>query len=82
MTREKAHRIGGPDLCAGGWHGYGADRSPAARDGGRQLQRLLSQETTMKKLIALAALAFVLAAGTVTVLTVHPQPAMADCSTC
>jgi hypothetical protein len=34
----------------------------------------------MKKLIALAALAFLLAAGTVAVLTVHPQPAMASCS--
>jgi hypothetical protein len=31
----------------------------------------------MKKIIALAALAFVLAAGTATVLTVQPQPAMA-----
>jgi hypothetical protein len=33
----------------------------------------------MKKIIALAALAFVLAAGTVTVITIQPQPAMADC---
>jgi hypothetical protein len=31
----------------------------------------------MKKIIALAALAFVLAAGTAAVLTVYPQPAMA-----
>jgi hypothetical protein len=31
----------------------------------------------MKKLIALAALAFLLAAGTVAVVTVHPQPALA-----
>jgi hypothetical protein len=31
----------------------------------------------MKKIIAVAALAFVLAAGTVTVLTVQAQPAMA-----
>jgi hypothetical protein len=31
----------------------------------------------MRKLIVLAALAFVLAAGTATVLTVQPQPAMA-----
>ena len=33
----------------------------------------------MKKLIALTALALVLAVGTVTVMTVHPQPAVADC---
>jgi hypothetical protein len=46
----------------------------------QRAQQLLSrQETTMKKLIALAALAFLLAAGTVAVLTVHPQPAMAGC---
>jgi hypothetical protein len=38
----------------------------------------------MKKLIALAVLTLVLAAGTVTVLTVHPQPALAggDCNGC
>ena len=36
----------------------------------------------MKGLIALAALAFVLAAGTVTVFTARPQPAMADCTSC
>ncbi len=34
----------------------------------------------MKKIIALAAVAFVLAAGTVTVMTVLPQTAMAGCS--
>jgi hypothetical protein len=35
----------------------------------------------MKKIISIAALAFVLAAGTVTVLTIQPQPAMAgSCS--
>jgi hypothetical protein len=34
----------------------------------------------MKKLIVALALGFVLAAGTVTVLIVHPQPALADCS--
>ena len=33
----------------------------------------------MKKLIVLAALAFAVAAGTVTVMTVHPQSAVADC---
>ena len=33
----------------------------------------------MKKLIILAALAFAIAAGTVTVLTVHSQQAVADC---
>ena len=33
----------------------------------------------MKKIVVLAALAFALVAGTVTVMTVHPQPAMADC---
>jgi hypothetical protein len=38
---------------------------------------LTAQETTMRKLIVLAATALVLAAGTATVLTVHPQPAMA-----
>jgi hypothetical protein len=38
----------------------------------------------MKKLIVALALGFVLVAGTVTVLTVQPQPALADgnCSTC
>jgi hypothetical protein len=36
----------------------------------------------MKKLIVALALGFVLAAGTVSVLTVHPQPALADCSNC
>ena len=37
----------------------------------------------MKKIIALAALALVLAVGTVTVMTVHPQQAMAcDGSNC
>jgi hypothetical protein len=40
-------------------------------------RQLITQETTMRKLIVLAALAFVLAAGTATVLTVQPQPAMA-----
>lgn len=34
----------------------------------------------MKKFIVFAALAFALAVGTVTVMTVHPQPALADCS--
>lgn len=34
----------------------------------------------MKKLLVLAALALALAAGAVTVMTVHPQPALADCS--
>jgi hypothetical protein len=32
---------------------------------------------TMKKILAFAALAFVLTAGTVGVLTVHPEPAIA-----
>ena len=39
----------------------------------------------MKKIVALAALAFALVAGTATVVIVHPQPAMADggnCSSC
>jgi hypothetical protein len=38
----------------------------------------------MKKLIVRLALGFVLAAGTVTVLTAQPQPALADgnCSGC
>jgi hypothetical protein len=33
----------------------------------------------MKKLIVLVAVAFALTAGTVTVMTVHPQQAHADC---
>jgi hypothetical protein len=36
----------------------------------------------MKKLIVALALGFVLATGTVSVLTVHPQPALADCGGC
>jgi hypothetical protein len=37
----------------------------------------------MKKIIALAALAFLLTAGTAAVMTIHPQPAMAcDTSPC
>jgi hypothetical protein len=36
----------------------------------------------MKKILVLAALAFALATGTVTVMTVHSQPALADCSSC
>jgi hypothetical protein len=40
-------------------------------------ERLLSQETTMKTIIALATLALVLAVGTATVMVVQPQPAMA-----
>jgi hypothetical protein len=43
-------------------------------------QLLTFQETTMRKLIVLAAFALVLAAGTATELTVQPQPAMA-CTT-
>jgi hypothetical protein len=38
------------------------------------------QEIAMKKLIVALALGFVLATGTVTVLAVQPQPALADCS--
>ena len=34
----------------------------------------------MKKFVILAALAFAIAAGTVTVLTVHSQQAVADCN--
>jgi hypothetical protein len=34
----------------------------------------------MKKLLVLAALARVFAAGTATVLTLYPQPAVADCA--
>jgi len=33
----------------------------------------------MKKIIAIAVLAFALAAGTVAVMTVHPHSAVADC---
>jgi len=33
----------------------------------------------MKKLLVLAALAFALATGAVTVMTVHPHTAVADC---
>ena len=38
----------------------------------------------MKKIVVLAALALVLTVGTVTVMTIHPQPAMADpnCTSC
>ncbi len=35
--------------------------------------------TIKKKFLVLVAVAFALAVGTVTVLTVHPQPAFADC---
>jgi predicted short-subunit dehydrogenase-like oxidoreductase (DUF2520 family) len=35
---------------------------------------------SMKKLLVLAALALALVVGTVTAMTVHPQPALADCS--
>jgi len=38
------------------------------------------RQTTMKKLLVLAALARVFAAGTATVLTLYPQPAVADCA--
>jgi hypothetical protein len=54
-----------------------AHRSAAARNGVPFLELLTARETTMRKLIVLAATAFVLAAGTATVLTVQPQPAMA-----
>jgi len=38
----------------------------------------------MKKIVVLAALAFALVVGTITVMTVHPQTAVAECtsSTC
>jgi hypothetical protein len=39
---------------------------------------LLEQETIMKKIIILMALAFALAPGSVTVMTVHPQQATAS----
>jgi len=35
----------------------------------------------MKKIVVLAALALVLVVGTVTVMTVYPQQAVADCGT-
>jgi hypothetical protein len=38
------------------------------------------QATTMKKLLVLVALAQVFATGTATVLTLYPQPAVADCA--
>jgi hypothetical protein len=46
--------------------------------------RLLTKpkETTMNKLILAMALTFALAAGTVTVMTLQPQPAMADPPSC
>jgi 3-deoxy-D-arabino-heptulosonate 7-phosphate (DAHP) synthase len=34
----------------------------------------------MKKLLVLAALACAVVVGTVTVMTVHPRPAVADCA--
>jgi hypothetical protein len=34
----------------------------------------------MKRIVVLIALAFALVTGTAVVLTVHPQPAVADCS--
>jgi hypothetical protein len=42
--------------------------------------RLTAQEIPVKKIIALAALTFLLTIGTAAVLTVHPQAAMA-CTT-
>jgi hypothetical protein len=47
----------------------------------RRLRLLTAQEIAMKKLIVALVLGFVLAAGTLTALTVQPQPAMADCGT-
>jgi hypothetical protein len=41
-------------------------------------QQLLIEETAMKKLIVLVALAFTLIAGTTAVVTVYPQQAHAD----
>jgi hypothetical protein len=35
------------------------------------------KETTMKKLVTLLALTLALAAGTATMITIHPQPAVA-----
>jgi hypothetical protein len=42
--------------------------------------QLIRKEIAKKKMFALAALAFLLTAGSAAVLTIHPQPAMA-CST-
>ena len=64
------------------FHRSNIERMPGSGNARPTTQLVTTQEAPMKKLIALAALAFVVAAGTVTVMTVHPQPAMADGNNC